>query len=77
MTKQKAIALSILETLTESKTGGLPAGHMFAALMSFCGHMEFNSILSALERGGLVQVSNHYVTPTDKARALFVKEAAQ
>ena len=76
MTKQKAIALSILETLAESKTGGMPAGHMFAALMGFCGHMEFNSILSVLERGGLVQVSNHYVTPTDKARALFVKEVA-
>jgi hypothetical protein len=44
--------------------------------MGFCGHMEFNSILSALERGGLVEVSNHYVTPTDKARALFVKGVA-
>ena len=59
MTKQKAIALSILETLTESKTGGMAAGHMFVALMGFCGHMEFNSILSAMERGGLVEVSNH------------------
>jgi hypothetical protein len=76
MTKQKAIAISILETLTESKTGGMPAGHMFAALMGLCGHMEFNSILSALEHGGLVEVSNHYVTPTDKAMALFVKEVA-
>jgi hypothetical protein len=76
MTKQKAIALSILEALTESKTGGMPAGHMFVALMGFCGHMEFNSILAAMERVGWVTIQNHYVTATDKARALLEEVGA-
>ena len=74
MTRQKAIALSILETLTERTDGtGLPSGHMFAALMGIVGHMEFMNILAALQGAGLVSVSNHYVIATDRARAMLAE----
>ena len=77
MNKQKAIALSIIETLAEKTEGtGLPSGHMYAALMGLVGLGEFQSILSALERAGLVEVSGHYVTATKSARELLAGKAA-
>jgi hypothetical protein len=38
--------------------------------------MEFNSILAAMERVGWVTIQNHYVTATDKARALLEEVGA-
>lgn len=72
MSRKQAIALSIIETLSEREDGaGLPEGHMFAALMGLVGLSEFRGILAGLERVGLVGVSHNYVTATSKAREMI------
>jgi len=75
MSKREAIALSIVETLTDKSEGtGLPSGHMYAALMGLVGLMEYQNIIAGLQRVGLVDVLNHYVTATPKARAMMAQK---
>lgn len=77
MNRKKAIALSIIETLTEKTEGtGLPSGHIYAALIGLVGLSEFHGIISGLKHVGLVNVSGHYVTATPKARAMLAQKAA-
>lgn len=77
MNREKAIALSIIETLAEKTEGtGLPSGHVYAALMGLVGLSEFQVIIAGLEHVGLVNVSGHYVTATPKARAMLAQKAA-
>ena len=75
MSRKQAIALSIVETLTSKTEGtGLPSGHMYAALMGLVGLSEFQGIIAGLQHVGLVDVSNHYVTATPKARAMMAQK---
>lgn len=77
MSRKQAIALSILETLTEKIDGtGMPSGHMYAALMGMIDLFEYQSIIAGLQRVGLIDVSHHYVTATPKARAMMAKAGA-
>lgn len=74
MSRKQAIALSIIETLAEKSEGtGLPSGHIYAALMGLVGLSEYQGIMAGLEHVGLVNVSNHYVTATHKAREMLKK----
>ena len=76
MSRKQSIALSIVETLTSKTEGtGLPSGHMYAALMGLVGLSEYQGIISGLQHVGLVDVSNHYVTATPKARAMMAQKA--
>jgi hypothetical protein len=75
MSKREAIALSIVETLTDKSEGtGLPSGHMYAALMSLVGLSEYQGIIAGLQHVGLVDVSSDYVTATPKARAMMAQK---
>ena len=77
MSRKQAIALSIVETLTEKTEGtGFPSGHLYAALMGLVGLSEYQGILAGLQHTGLVEVSNHYVIATPKARAMMAKAGA-
>jgi len=76
MSRKQAIALSIVETLTDKSEGtGLPSSHMYAALMGLVGLSEYQGIIAGLQHVGLVDVSNHYVTATPKARAMMSQKA--
>jgi hypothetical protein len=77
MSRKEAIALSIVETLTDKSEGtGLPSGYMYAALMGLVGLSEYQSIIAGLRHVGLIDVSNHYMTATPKARAMMLEKAA-
>lgn len=77
MSRKQAIALSIVETLTEKTEGtGMPEGHMYAALMGLVSHSEWQGIIAGLQHVGLIEVSHHYVTATPKARAMMAKAGA-
>jgi len=74
MSKKTIIAESILETLAECESGrGLPEGHMYVAVMRYISLHAFQGIIRELQAAGYVEICAHYVTATEKARALYAR----
>jgi len=56
---------------------GIPSSHLWLAVDPSMGSVDaHNGMLDVLTKAGLLKVSNHFVTLTEKGHALYLKLAA-
>ena len=74
MTRQDVIVLvAILTTCADAQRtpmGGVPSGHLYAALMSTTDLNHYHTILSTLKSAGFVEERGHFLRATEKGIAL-------
>lgn len=57
------------EVVVETK--GVPAGRVYAALAGQVTVQEFNAAVEALEQGGFLTQTAHYLEPTEEAAKML------
>jgi len=53
---------AIDDAIKESGTQGIPAGHLYAAIMGQMNLETFNAIISLLKKGKKIKETNHLLT---------------
>ena len=75
--KQANVYLAtILTTVAEAKDsmlGGIPSGHLYAALMGRMSLEEFNMLIGICKEGGLLIDAHHLLTLTPKGQEMAKK----
>lgn len=76
MTKEQLNKLIAMYIVGVGETG-IPSSHLWLAVDPYMHSVgAHNATLNLLTQAGLIKVSNHFVTLTDKGHALYLKLAA-
>lgn len=67
----KDLMNAVLCTVCEAGDRGVPAGHVYAALMGKLTLDDYNAMQAFLEREGLVRVDHFLLRPTAKLEAAY------
>lgn len=74
MTRQDVVVLvAILTTCADAQrtpAGGIPSGHLYAALMSTTDLNHYHAVLSTLKSAGFIEERGHFLRATERGIAL-------